>query len=135
MGWISIIKEKISKKKFLGYSSKDIQDILNYIHYDKNGSLADFNKSMDLRLISFLKELITCLNDKKDIILQIYEIEIGDLLTTSHIVNRTPNISNITHVPNWIVVLFVPFNKLPLYINLQSDLYRSLVAWRLKRGR
>ena len=90
---------------------------------------------MDLRLISLLKELITCLDNKNEPVLRIYELEIKELLTMSHIVDRAPKISNIVHVPNWVVVLFVPLNQVPLYINLPSDLYKALVAWRLKRGR
>jgi hypothetical protein len=138
MGWISVLKDRFLKSNtFFGYSSKDLQEILRHVFpsYDEEDSLRELDKSMDLRLISLLKELITCLDNKNESVLFIYEDEIKGLLSMSHIVDRAPKISNIIHVPNWIVVLFVPFNQVPLYINLPSDLYKSLVSWRLQRGK
>jgi hypothetical protein len=80
--------------------------------------------------------LITNLKEKKYSLLRIHEKEIKRLLDLSeHQISFEPTVSNAIHVPSWIVVLFIPFDKVPLYINLPSDLYKALVAWRLKRGR
>lgn len=137
MRWIFRLNRRISKKNkcFLGYSSGDLRDILKYV-YPEYENMSSLHSSMDLRLVSFLKEIITCLEEKNEKTLSIYESEILRLLDGSvDLKNLNPNISNITHVPNWIVILFVPFHNLALYINIQSDLYRRLVNWRFNSGR
>jgi hypothetical protein len=122
-------------KSFFGYSSEDIRGILNYVYPDQD-NMDKLRSSMDLRLVSFLKEIISCLDENNEKTLSIYRSEILRLLDGSvdH-KNLKPNISNITHVPNWIIVLFVPFRNLALYINIQSDLYRRLVNWRFSSGK
>ena len=136
MGWISTIKEYISERNnsFFGYSSKDIIDIMLLVRSAKEKNLRTC--SMDLRLEPYLVEVSNCLHEKNYALLNLHKIEIKRLLDLSvHQISFEPLISNTIHVPSWVVVLFVPFDKLPLYINIPSDLYRSLVAWRLKRGK
>jgi hypothetical protein len=135
MQWISLLKNRIFKNNpFCGYSQEDILSISLYVKAIEDKST--ISKSIDLRLRPYLTEINNCIQEKNHVLLDLHSKEIKRLLELSqHRVSFEPLISNTIHVPNWIVVLFVPFDRLPLYINLPSDLYRALIAWRLKRGR
>jgi len=121
---------------FMGYTSKDLLDLLIAVH---EAEVTDHSEmpinSMELRLESFIKELHSCLQVNRKSLLNLFNDEIVRLLKDSDTVDMIPRIKNGIHVPNWIVVLFVPFNRVPLYINIPSTKYKAIVSWRLKRGK
>jgi hypothetical protein len=120
---------------FLGYTNKDIKDLLDLV-YPEDEAKSTIYTTQDWKLITFLKDLLKYLEDNDEKKLSMYRSEILNLLENPEASNNDiPFLLKKTGIPSWIIVLFVPFHRVAIYINLGTELYQRLITWRLTEGR